>query len=174
MPKQARVLVVGGGVAAAHAAQALYDRSEELPETDKPLCVILSAYPSGISPYDRSRISKDALDCTRLDATSFPSLELPEGVELWNGKVVVKCDADQKCVTYRDAITGDEDEMTYEKLIIATGARARVLDEVPYLWPDKHSDIVDDGSPEEGVEDVACAPAPPKRRRRPRRSAPGV
>ena len=32
MPKQARVLVVGGGVAAAHVAQALCDRQEELPE----------------------------------------------------------------------------------------------------------------------------------------------
>ena len=82
MPKQARVLVVGGGVAAAHVAQALCDRKEELPEApDKPLCVILSSYPSGIAPYDRSRISKDALDCTKLDATSFPSLELPDG---WN------------------------------------------------------------------------------------------
>ena len=70
------------------------------------------------------------------------------------------CDPDQKCVTYRDAITGDEDDMTYEKLIIATGARAKVLDEQPYLWPDKHSDVVDNGSIEEGVEDVACAPAP--------------
>ena len=50
MPKQARVLVVGGGVAAAHVAQALCDRKEELPETDKPLCTILSAYPAGISP----------------------------------------------------------------------------------------------------------------------------
>ena len=114
MPKQARVLVVGGGVAAAHAAQALCDRKEELPETDKALCVILSAYPAGISPYDRSRISKDALDCTRLDATSFPSLELPAGAELWSGKRVVKCDPDNKCVTYRDAVTGDEDEITYE------------------------------------------------------------
>ena len=96
MPKQARVLVVGGGVAAAHVAQALCDRKEELPETDKPLCTILSAYPSGIAPYDRSRISKDALDCTRLDATSFPSLELPAGVELYNGKVVRKCDPDRE------------------------------------------------------------------------------
>ena len=97
MPKQARVLVVGGGVAAAHAAQALCDRKEELPEApDKPLCVILSAYPAGISPYDRSRISKDALDCTRLAATSFPSLDLPDGVELWSGKVVTSCDADRK------------------------------------------------------------------------------
>ena len=156
MPKQARVLVVGGGVAAAHVAQALCDRQEELPEApDKPLCVILSAYPSGIAPYDRSRISKDALDCTKLDATSFPSLALPDGAELYNGKVVIRCDPDQKCVTYRDAVTGDEDDMTYEKLIIATGARAKVLDEQPYLWPDKHSDVVDNGSIEEGVEDVA-------------------
>ena len=54
--------------------------------------------------------------------TSFPSLELPDGVELWSGKVVIKCDPDRKCVTYCDAITGDEDDMTYEKLIIATGA----------------------------------------------------
>ena len=46
MPKQARVLVVGGGVAAAHVAQALCDRQEELPEApDKPLCVILSCLP---------------------------------------------------------------------------------------------------------------------------------
>ena len=49
MPKQARVLVVGGGVAAAHVAQALCDRQEELPETDKALCTILSAYPAGIA-----------------------------------------------------------------------------------------------------------------------------
>ena len=161
MPKQARVLVVGGGVAAAHVAQALGERAEELPETDKPLCVILSAYPSGISPYDRSRISKDALDCTRLDATSFPSLELPDGVELCSGKVVVRCDPDQKCVTYRDAITNDEEEITYEKLISATGARAKVLEgDQAYLWPDKHSDIVYNGSMEDEGEDVACAPAP--------------
>ena len=39
MPKQARVLVVGGGVAAAHVAQALCDRKEELPET------VLSRFP---------------------------------------------------------------------------------------------------------------------------------
>ena len=90
-----------------------------------------------------------------------------------------KCDPDQKCVTYRDAITGDEDDMTYEKLIIATGARAKVLDDQPYLWPDKHSDVLDNGSIEEGGEDVACAPAPapagaPKRRRLPPDSGPGV
>ena len=40
MPKQARVLVVGGGVAAAHVAQALGERAEELPETDKALCTL--------------------------------------------------------------------------------------------------------------------------------------
>ena len=72
MPKQARVLVVGGGVAAAHAAQALCDRKEELPETDKPLCVILSAYPAGISPYDRSNFQGRAgLHPVRCDELPF-------------------------------------------------------------------------------------------------------
>ena len=88
----------------------------------------------------------------------LPSLEPAGRRRLWSGKVVHEVRPDEKCVN-RDAITGDEDEITYEKLIIATGARAKVLDEQPYLWPDKHSDVVDNGSIED-EEDVACAPAP--------------
>ena len=155
----ARVVVVGGGVAAGHFAAALGGREAECPASERPLCVVLSAYPQGIGPYDRSRVSKDALDCTQLTEDTFPSLTLPSNVALWSGTVCTSVQPDYKRLTYKSA-DGTEGELTYEKLVIATGSRARVLDEDHrYLWHEKHADIIDDGSPGDG-EVTAPAPAP--------------
>lgn len=117
MSGEPRVVVVGGGLAAVRTAQTLRDlgHSGELR--------ILSAEDE--APYDRPPLSKGHLSGALPDgklALLPPEryAELDIGVEL--GREIVELDAHARTVA-----SADGSEWGYDRLVVATGARARSL-----------------------------------------------
>ena len=91
MPKQARVLVVGGGVAAAPSPKHFGKERRSCPRRTSPL-YHTERLPIGYKPL---RPVAHLQGCIRLHEArcdELPSLELPDGVNLYNGKVAIRCD----------------------------------------------------------------------------------
>jgi NADPH-dependent 2,4-dienoyl-CoA reductase/sulfur reductase-like enzyme len=110
-------VIVGGGLAAARAAKAMRDKSFD------GRIVIVAAEPH--PPYDRPPLSKSVLlgaaplESTRLLA---PEFFREKEIELRLGAAAESIDRRARCVRLQGG-----DVVAYDKLLIATGARARRL-----------------------------------------------
>ncbi len=105
-----RIVIVGGGIAAAHMANAFKERA---PEHD---ILIVSKEPN--PPYDRIHL------CSLVNGTANISdiaLELPADVKLELNAEVIEIDKEAKC------IYTDTSSFTYDILVIATGSKPRTL-----------------------------------------------
>lgn len=117
MTAEPRVVVVGGGLGAVRTAQTVRD----LGHTGE--LRILSAEHE--TPYDRPPLSKDHLSGALPDSglALIPHetyTELGIGLEL--GREIVGLDADARVLT-----AADGSDWSYDRLVVATGARARPL-----------------------------------------------
>ena len=164
--REARVVVVGGGVAAgAFAAELVKHVGDAAPKGGKTLCVVLSGYPEGVAPYDRTLLSKEALDLERLTKHGARGDAFPwtrdgagepmgpdwfrdaPGVEIWHATVCCGVQLDYRRLTLMDLATKATCELTYEKLVVATGCRARPLVEAAdfaledTFWASRHADL---------------------------------
>src|SRR5882672_8906960 len=116
---QSKFVILGGGMVAGYAAKQLVElglKSGEL--------AILSADTS--LPYERPPLSKgflagkDTEDSIRINSQSFYD---EHGIEVRLGCTISGVDAERKRLTLASG-----EEFGFEKLIVATGARPRVLD----------------------------------------------
>ncbi|MGV3615512.1 MAG: NAD(P)/FAD-dependent oxidoreductase [Fimbriimonas sp.] len=113
--RNVKYLLIGGGVASAHAAVGIRDLDKEgsiLIVTDEPRL-----------PYDRPPLSKSLLEgkTTPEDAESKdPSFYEQNGVEVRSGIRAVKIDRENRTV---ELSIGDK--VGYEQLLLATGAEAK-------------------------------------------------
>jgi len=113
-----RVVIVGGGVAAAHTAQAVRDLDES--------CAITILSEELLPPYDRPPLSKEALlRDPSPPPTTLLSLEDvgARNIDLRLGHRVVGLDTEARLLH----VDGVEGPVPYDKLVIATGTRARSL-----------------------------------------------
>lgn len=113
-----RIVIVGGGVAAARAAQTLRDLDDQ--------CAITVLSEEQLPPYDRPPLSKEALLMEPAPPpTTLLSLEdaAGRGIELRLGHRVVGLDTAARLLE----VDGIEEPVPYDKLVIATGTRARSL-----------------------------------------------
>lgn len=119
------VVIVGGGVAAARTAEGLRDLDEH--------CTITVLSEESLPPYDRPPLSKEAL---LADPAPPPTilLSLEEAaarrIDLRLGHRVVGLDVEARLLE----VDGADGPVPYDKLVIATGTRARslpVLDGLP-------------------------------------------
>lgn len=110
-------VIIGGGLAAARAAKAMRDKG-----FDGRITIIAA---ESHAPYDRPPLSKAVLlgeaplDSTRL---LTPELIREKEIELRLGTVAQAIDR-----ASRRIVLGDGDAIAYDKLLLATGARARRL-----------------------------------------------
>ena len=114
----ARVVIVGGGVTAAHTALAVRDLDE--------LCAITVLSEELLPPYDRPPLSKEAL--LREPAPPAATLLSLEDAQARNidvrlGHRVVGLDTQARLLS----VDGVDGPVPYDKLVIATGTRARSL-----------------------------------------------
>ena len=137
-------VVVGGGVAAGYFASSL---SAHLEKNGKTL-LIISSDADGLAPYERPEVSKGCLNPEnaaardpKVDSDKFPwcckstngTALTPEWyqnhtkITLMTGTTVTSNDTAAHTVS----ISTQKDPITYTKLIIASGARARVLPTFP-------------------------------------------
>lgn len=113
--RQVKYLIVGGGVAAAHASVGIRDLDSEgsvLIVGDEPTL-----------PYDRPPLSKSLLEgkTTPEDAESKdPSFYEKNGIEVLSGVRATSLDRAAKTVTL-----DSEETVGYERLLLATGAEAK-------------------------------------------------
>jgi len=105
-----RIVIVGGGIAAAYIANAV---KEQAPEHEI-LIISKEAYP----PYDRIHLCSLVNGSTSIEEIA---LELPSGIKLELNAEVVQVDRKAKRVYTRGAAFG------YDKLILATGSKPRTL-----------------------------------------------
>ena len=109
------VLIAGAGLAGARTAETL----RALGWTGR----IVLAGDEPHAPYERPALSKELLAGTRLDVELRPAAFWAEQeIELVTGRRVRLVDAER-----RTALVGDE-TVAWDSLVIATGARARLLD----------------------------------------------
>ncbi|KAJ1457808.1 hypothetical protein M885DRAFT_514280 [Pelagophyceae sp. CCMP2097] len=158
------VAVVGGGVSAAHFVSELLGLHANADgyESTKPLCLVVSAEPRNLAPYDRTVLSKDSKGLKAAlssDGAGFQwvkgsfdgAVQTPDWyaakVDFIYGSVVFDCNLNYRRLTLRDYETGRITEVTYEKLVIATGGRAKLLhdadadDFAASLWDKAHADL---------------------------------
>ncbi|MET8181542.1 FAD-dependent oxidoreductase [Streptomyces sp. NPDC005336] len=113
-----RVVIIGGGVTAARTAHTLRDLDEP--------CAITVLSEEALPPYDRPPLSKEAL-LTEPAPPPTTLLSLDEaaarGIDLRLGHRVVGLDAAARLLK----VDRVEEPVPYDKLVIATGARARSL-----------------------------------------------
>lgn len=117
-----KYLIIGGGVAAGYAAQTFVEAGLEPGQL-----AILSA--ESHPPYDRPPLSKDFLRGEMQKEAIWinePEFYPENGIELLLDTPATKVDFDQRKV-YAD---GTPEAIGFEKLLIATGSRVRIL-EVP-------------------------------------------
>lgn len=112
-----RVVVVGNGMVGSRFVEELVRAA---PGTD---VVVLGA--EEYEPYNRVLLSEVVAGSVELAATTLPRQDLP-GVEVRRGRTAVALDR------HRRVVVTDADEVRYDVLVLATGARARVPD-VPGL-----------------------------------------
>ena len=113
----AKYVVLGGGMVAGYAAK-------EFAERDANDVLIVSS--DSVPPYERPPLSKGFLAGKDDEASVFINPEQwyrEHGIEVRLRTVVERVDARRKLLRTRDG-----DEISFEKLLVATGARARVLD----------------------------------------------
>jgi 3-phenylpropionate/trans-cinnamate dioxygenase ferredoxin reductase subunit len=113
-----RIVIIGGGVAAVRTAQAVRDLDER--------CTITVLSEESLPPYDRPPLSKEAL-LTQPAPPPTTLLSLEEaaelGIDLRLGHRVIGLDAEARLVEAE----GADGPVPYDKLVLATGTRARSL-----------------------------------------------
>ena len=125
-PRQ-KIVVVGSSVAGFTATRALRDNG-----FDGAICLVGE---ESFAPYERPALSKGILTgVSSPQAITLPGADdlAASGVEWVGGRQVVSLNPQTKTVS-----DSDGGEWPYDKLIIATGARARELDTIPTL-PNVH------------------------------------
>ncbi len=126
-PRDERVLILGGGLAAVRTAQALRDHGH------RGAVVLVSE--EAEPPYDRPPLSKDALlggvDPARVQLLTEQEYEQLE-IELVLGDGAVRLDRRD-----REVVLASGRRLSYERLVVATGSRARRLAELRSA-PDVH------------------------------------
>jgi 3-phenylpropionate/trans-cinnamate dioxygenase ferredoxin reductase subunit len=113
-----RVVIVGGGVSAARTAQTVRELDEH--------CAVTLLSEELVPPYDRPPLSKEALSNEPAPSpTTLLSLEDAEArnIEIRLGHRVVGLDTEARHLD----VDGAEAPVPYDKLVIATGTRARPL-----------------------------------------------
>ncbi len=113
------IVIIGGGIAAAHAARELRDRGHEGTLT------VLAA--ESHAPYERPPLSKDLLlGQAEPDSTQVldPGWYVDQDVDLRTGTAATGIDLDR-----RHVLIGD-DTLPYDRLLLATGATPRRLEEL--------------------------------------------
>ncbi|WP_245916488.1 NAD(P)/FAD-dependent oxidoreductase [Nocardioides gansuensis] len=113
-----RIVIIGGGVSAARTAQAIRDLDER--------CTITVLSEESLPPYDRPPLSKEALLTEPAPPpTTLLSLEeaAARGIDLRLGHRVVGLEAEARLLE----VDGADGPVPYDKLVIATGTRARSL-----------------------------------------------
>lgn len=114
----AKYVILGGGMVAGYAAKEFAERG-----VGGDLLIISS---DGAPPYERPPLSKGFLAGTDEESSVFINPESwygEQGIRLRLGTIVEHVDPGAKCLR----IAGGED-VTFEKLLIATGSRVRTLD----------------------------------------------
>ena len=111
-----RIVLVGAGECGARVARALREQGFAGEIT------MIGEEPH--TPYERPPLSKAALIDDEISPVEvLPATRLAElGVELIAGTAVESLDRDRRL-----AVLSDRDEVTYDRLLLATGARARTL-----------------------------------------------
>ena len=117
--REARIVVVGGGVGAARFVSELVRRmGGDHVKGGKTLCVVLSSYPEGLAPYDRTSLSKEGLDLERLTRNGTrpeafpwcatgagepmsPSWYRDSGVEIWSNTICCGVQLDYRRLTLK-------------------------------------------------------------------------
>ena len=123
----ARIVIIGAGAAGMSAAS----RAKRLKPSNEVIVLESSRWVSfalcGIPYYVEGQVKE--LD----DLLYYPPEEFTQrGIDLRLGKEVIDVDPDSKTLTYRDVKTGQVDKITWDKLVIATGARSKA----PKMWPE--------------------------------------
>ncbi|VVE10009.1 NAD(P)/FAD-dependent oxidoreductase [Pandoraea terrigena] len=122
------IVIIGGGVAGVSAAESLRD--------GKYAGRIMLLSNEAARPYDRPPLSKEVLRADELPANIWLRDEdfyRGRGIELMLGVQAVSIDAEGHSVALSDGRCLD-----YEKLLLATGSRARVFDALPPGAPHVH------------------------------------
>src|SRR4051794_9332793 len=123
-----KYLLVGGGVASSAAAQAIRERDRE--------GEVLLISQEATRPYNRPALSKEALRARQPKAVLFthpPGWYEEHGVELRTGRRVSHLDVARHAVTLDDG-----KEISYDRLLLATGASARHLTIPGHELPSLH------------------------------------
>jgi len=123
----ARIVVIGAGAAGMSAAS----RAKRLKPSNEVIVFDSSRWVSfalcGIPYYIGGEVSE--LE----DLLYYPPEEFTKrGIDLRLGKAVVEVDPDSKTLTYKDVKTGNVEKITWDKLVLATGARSKA----PKIWPE--------------------------------------
>ncbi len=122
-----RIVIIGAGAAGMSAAS----RAKRLKPSNEVIVLERSRWVSfalcGIPYYVDGKVKE--LD----DLLFYPPEEFTKrGIDLRLGKEVVELDPDTKTIRYRDIKSGAEEKLTWDKLVIATGARSKA----PQIWPE--------------------------------------
>jgi Uncharacterized NAD(FAD)-dependent dehydrogenases len=123
----AKIVVIGAGAAGMSAAS----RAKRLKPSNEVIVFDSSRWVSfalcGIPYYIGGEVSE--LE----DLLYYPPEEFTKrGIDLRLGKAVVEVDPDSKTLTYKDVKTGSVEKITWDKLVLATGARSKA----PKIWPE--------------------------------------
>ena len=123
----ARIVVIGAGAAGMSAAS----RAKRLKPSNEVIVFDSSRWVSfalcGIPYYIGGEVSE--LE----ELLYYPPEEFTKrGINLRLGKAVVEVDPDSKTLTYKDVKTGNVEKITWDKLVLATGARSKA----PKIWPE--------------------------------------
>ena len=122
-----RIVVIGAGAAGMSAAS----RAKRLRPSNEVIVLDSTRWVSfalcGIPYYVGGEVAE--LE----DLLYYPPEEFTKrGIDLRLGKKVVDVDPDSKTLTYRDVKTGHEEKLTWDKLVLATGASSKA----PKIWPE--------------------------------------
>jgi NADPH-dependent 2,4-dienoyl-CoA reductase/sulfur reductase-like enzyme/rhodanese-related sulfurtransferase len=136
MDKKKRIIVIGGSAAgpkaAAKARRIDNDAEVVILQKDLDLSMASCGYPYYVGGYfdDRNMLLATATGVTRDPQFYLNAKDIDARV----GTEVTAIDRDTRTVFYRNMTTGDEGSLTYDKLIIATGA-------VPQMPPIPGTDL---------------------------------
>ncbi len=122
-----RIVVIGAGAAGMSAAS----RAKRLRPSNEVIVFDSTRWVSfalcGIPYYVGGEVAE--LE----DLLYYPPEEFTKrGIDLRLGKRVIDIDPDSKTLTYRDVKTGQEERVTWDKLVLATGASSKA----PKIWPE--------------------------------------
>ncbi len=128
MKSRRKIVVVGGSAAgpkaAAKARRIDHEAEIIMLQKDPDLSMASCGYPYYIGGYFDDR---DALISTPTGVPRDPEYFLnAKGVEARVNTEVTAIDRGRRIVSFRDILTGDTDEIVYDKLILATGSLPRI------------------------------------------------